>query len=202
MIICLARSTAAMSCAGTSSLSCPPRTMTSAASCPSISTLQSRLIKIGARITEAARRAPTAFAAACPEAVLFSGLVRSLPPAGPQPRDGPPRPARNSHQHCRATEYDGLGSRQGYCCHSPCPARHQIAVTRLARPAINMQKRATTDPAPTRRRGITQSVGRAIWPWRINEALSRLVTRTRIGAMDTNVETYPRWLAKIATVTC
>ncbi len=71
-------------------------------------TLQMRIIKIGARITEAARRAPTAFAAACPEAALSSGLVRSLPPAGPQPRDGPPRPARNSHQHCRATEYDGL----------------------------------------------------------------------------------------------
>ena len=46
-------------------------------------TLQMRLIKIGARITEATRRVRIAFAAACPEAALFSGLVRSFLPAGP-----------------------------------------------------------------------------------------------------------------------
>ena len=46
-------------------------------------TLQMRLIKIGARVTEAARRVRIAFAAACPEAALFSGLVRSFLAAGP-----------------------------------------------------------------------------------------------------------------------
>ena len=46
-------------------------------------TLRMRLIKIGARITETARRVRIAFAAACPEAELFSGLVRSFLPAGP-----------------------------------------------------------------------------------------------------------------------
>ncbi len=46
-------------------------------------TLQSRLIKIGARITETTRRVRIAFAAACPEAEMFSGLVRSFLPAGP-----------------------------------------------------------------------------------------------------------------------
>jgi hypothetical protein len=46
-------------------------------------TLQMRLIKIAARITEIATRVRIAFAAACPEADLFSGLVRSFLPAGP-----------------------------------------------------------------------------------------------------------------------
>ena len=46
-------------------------------------TLRMRLIKIAARITETATRVRIAFAAACPEAVLFSGLARSLQPAGP-----------------------------------------------------------------------------------------------------------------------
>ena len=46
-------------------------------------TLQMRLIKIAARITEIATRVRIAFAATCPEADLFSGLVRSFLPAGP-----------------------------------------------------------------------------------------------------------------------
>jgi hypothetical protein len=46
-------------------------------------TLRIRLIKIAARITEAATRLRTACAAACPEAELFIGLARSLQPAGP-----------------------------------------------------------------------------------------------------------------------
>jgi hypothetical protein len=46
-------------------------------------TLRMRLIKIAARITEIATRVRVAFAAACPEAELFSGLVRSFLPAGP-----------------------------------------------------------------------------------------------------------------------
>ena len=46
-------------------------------------TLQMRLIKIAARITEIATRVRIAFTAACPEAELFSGLVRSFLPAGP-----------------------------------------------------------------------------------------------------------------------
>jgi hypothetical protein len=46
-------------------------------------TLRMRLIKIAARITEIATRVRIAFAAACPEADLFSGLVRSFLPAGP-----------------------------------------------------------------------------------------------------------------------
>ena len=46
-------------------------------------TLRMRLIKIAARITETATRVRIAFAAACPEAELFSGLVRSFLPAGP-----------------------------------------------------------------------------------------------------------------------
>jgi hypothetical protein len=45
-------------------------------------TLQMRLIKIAARISETATRVRVAFAAACPEASLFSGLVRSFQPAG------------------------------------------------------------------------------------------------------------------------
>jgi hypothetical protein len=46
-------------------------------------TLQLHLIKIAARITETATRVRIAFAATCPEAELFSGLVRSFLPAGP-----------------------------------------------------------------------------------------------------------------------
>jgi hypothetical protein len=46
-------------------------------------TLQMRQIKIAARITEIVTRVRIAFAAACPEAELFSGLVRSFLPAGP-----------------------------------------------------------------------------------------------------------------------
>jgi hypothetical protein len=46
-------------------------------------TLQMRLIKIGARISETATRVRIAFAAACPQAALFSSLVRSFRPAGP-----------------------------------------------------------------------------------------------------------------------
>jgi Transposase DDE domain group 1 len=46
-------------------------------------TLRMRLIKIGARITETLTRVRIAFAAACPEADLFAGLVRSFLPAGP-----------------------------------------------------------------------------------------------------------------------
>ena len=46
-------------------------------------TLQMRLIKIAARISETATRVRIAFAAACPEAELFGGLVRSFQPAGP-----------------------------------------------------------------------------------------------------------------------
>jgi hypothetical protein len=44
-------------------------------------TLQMHLIKIAARITETASRVRVAFAAACPWADLFSGLVRSFQPA-------------------------------------------------------------------------------------------------------------------------
>jgi hypothetical protein len=46
-------------------------------------TLQMHLIKIAARIIETATRVRIAFAAACPKAELFSGLVRSFLPAGP-----------------------------------------------------------------------------------------------------------------------
>jgi hypothetical protein len=46
-------------------------------------TLQLHLIKIAARVTETATRVRIAFAAACPNADLFSGLVRSFLPAGP-----------------------------------------------------------------------------------------------------------------------
>ena len=46
-------------------------------------TLRMRLIKIAARITETATRVRIAFAAACPEAELFRGFVRSFQPAGP-----------------------------------------------------------------------------------------------------------------------
>jgi hypothetical protein len=46
-------------------------------------TLQMRLIKIAARISETATRVRVAFAAACPEADLFASLVRSFQAAGP-----------------------------------------------------------------------------------------------------------------------
>ena len=46
-------------------------------------TLQMRLIKIAARITETLTRVRIAFATACPEADLFAGLVRGFLPAGP-----------------------------------------------------------------------------------------------------------------------
>jgi hypothetical protein len=46
-------------------------------------TIQMRLIKIAARIVETAKRVRVAFAAACPDADLFSGLVRCFQPAGP-----------------------------------------------------------------------------------------------------------------------
>lgn len=46
-------------------------------------TLRLRLIKIAARVIETASRVRLAFAAACPEAALFTGLARSLQPAGP-----------------------------------------------------------------------------------------------------------------------
>jgi hypothetical protein len=45
--------------------------------------LRLRLIKIGARITETATRVRIAIATACTEAGLFSGIARSLQPAGP-----------------------------------------------------------------------------------------------------------------------
>jgi hypothetical protein len=41
------------------------------------------IIKIGARIIETAKRVRIAFAAGCPDADLFSGLVRCFQPAGP-----------------------------------------------------------------------------------------------------------------------
>jgi Transposase DDE domain group 1 len=46
-------------------------------------TLRLHLIKIGACITETATRVRIAFTAACPEAELFTGLVRGCLPAGP-----------------------------------------------------------------------------------------------------------------------
>ncbi len=46
-------------------------------------TLRLRLLKIAARVTETATRVRVALAAACPEAALFSGIARSLQPAGP-----------------------------------------------------------------------------------------------------------------------
>jgi hypothetical protein len=46
-------------------------------------TLRLRLIKIAARITETTTRVRIAFAAACPDAELFTGLACSLQPAGP-----------------------------------------------------------------------------------------------------------------------
>jgi hypothetical protein len=41
------------------------------------------LIKIAARISETATRVRIAFAAACPQADLFSSLVRCFQPVGP-----------------------------------------------------------------------------------------------------------------------
>src|SRR6478672_7826307 len=46
-------------------------------------TLRARLLKIAARITETTARVRIAFAAACPEAVLFRSIAHSLQPAGP-----------------------------------------------------------------------------------------------------------------------
>jgi hypothetical protein len=46
-------------------------------------TIQMRLIKIAARITETAKRVRIAYAAGCPDAALFSSLVRCFQPAGP-----------------------------------------------------------------------------------------------------------------------
>jgi hypothetical protein len=46
-------------------------------------TIQLCLIKIAARVIETASRVRVAFAAACPSADLFRGLVRSFQPAGP-----------------------------------------------------------------------------------------------------------------------
>ena len=46
-------------------------------------TIQLRLIKIAARIVETATRIRIAFAADCPDAALFVGLVRCFQPAGP-----------------------------------------------------------------------------------------------------------------------
>jgi len=46
-------------------------------------TLRLRLIKVAARITETATRVRIAFAAACTNASLFTGLARSLQPAAP-----------------------------------------------------------------------------------------------------------------------
>jgi hypothetical protein len=46
-------------------------------------TLQTHLVKIAARIIETASRVRVAFAAACPNADLFVGLVRHFLPAGP-----------------------------------------------------------------------------------------------------------------------
>ena len=56
-----------------------PQTLASA----EFATLRMRLIKIAARVTETATRVRIAFAAACPEALLFRGVARSLQPAGP-----------------------------------------------------------------------------------------------------------------------
>jgi hypothetical protein len=46
-------------------------------------TLRMRLVKIAARIIETATRVRIAFAAGCPDALLFRGIARSLQPAGP-----------------------------------------------------------------------------------------------------------------------
>ena len=46
-------------------------------------TLRLHLLKLAGRVIETASRVRIAFAAACPHAVLFRGLARSLLPAGP-----------------------------------------------------------------------------------------------------------------------
>ena len=46
-------------------------------------TLRQRLLKIAARVIETASRVRVAFAATCPEAALFRGLVRALQPIPP-----------------------------------------------------------------------------------------------------------------------
>jgi hypothetical protein len=46
-------------------------------------TLRLKLIKIGARVVETARRVRLAFAAACPEADLFRSLPAALMLSGP-----------------------------------------------------------------------------------------------------------------------
>ena len=46
-------------------------------------TLRLRLLKVAGRVIENTSRVRIAFAAACPHAVLFRGLVRSFHPAGP-----------------------------------------------------------------------------------------------------------------------
>jgi len=46
-------------------------------------TLRLRLLKIAARISEAATRVRLAFTAACPQAALFRSIARTLQPAGP-----------------------------------------------------------------------------------------------------------------------
>ena len=61
--------------------------------CAEFTTLRMRLVKIGARISETFSRVRIAFAAACPEAELFRGLVRSFFPPAPDPRGHcPPNP--------------------------------------------------------------------------------------------------------------
>ena len=58
-------------------------------------TLRLRLIKIAARVTETATRVRIAYAAACPEAMLFRAISRSLQPAGLCPTFPlPPNPQR------------------------------------------------------------------------------------------------------------
>jgi hypothetical protein len=46
-------------------------------------TLRLHLLKVAGRVIETASKVRIAFAAACPQAVLFRGLVRSFHPAGP-----------------------------------------------------------------------------------------------------------------------
>ena len=46
-------------------------------------TIRIGLLKVAARVTETATRIRIAFAAACPEAMLFRGIALSLRPAGP-----------------------------------------------------------------------------------------------------------------------
>ena len=46
-------------------------------------TLRTRLLKTAARISETATRVRVAFAAACPDAALVSGIAISFQPAGP-----------------------------------------------------------------------------------------------------------------------